>query len=170
MLEKEMRFDSELKILRIKNNELQDEVKCLRETIILQTNEKALKETVNSERQPDIAISYHSNAFECEIPSRKLPPWASQSHLMPITEGSLTASFTNNVTIPSDLTLSKAEMRRQGTVTQEEEFNQIDYIIGEELPYLKVSDELLYPRQKQVPPPPLMNLNDSMVMIDINKM
>lgn len=37
MLEKEMRFDSELKVLRIKNDELEDEVKCLRETIILQT-------------------------------------------------------------------------------------------------------------------------------------
>lgn len=89
---------------------------------------------------------------------------------MPINEGSLTASFTNNVTIPADFTLSKAELRREGMVPVEAEFNEIDYIISEELPYLKVSDELLHSRQQYVPPPPLINLNDSIVMIDINKL
>ena len=49
MLEKEVRFDSEIKFLHIKNNELEDEVKSLRETIILQATEKALKGTFNSE-------------------------------------------------------------------------------------------------------------------------
>lgn len=85
-------------------------MRCLRETIILQTTEKALKETVNSDRQPDIAISYHSHLFNFESPP--LPPHPSPNHLIPITEGSLTASFTNNVTIPANLTLSKAELRR----------------------------------------------------------
>jgi predicted nuclease with TOPRIM domain len=48
MLEKELRFDSEVKFLKVKNSELEDEVKSLRETIILQTSEKALIGTLNS--------------------------------------------------------------------------------------------------------------------------
>lgn len=54
------------------------------------------------------------------------------------------ASFTNNVEIPDDLTLSKACIKRESPSAKE--FNEIDYIIGEELPYLKVSDELMLKR------------------------
>jgi hypothetical protein len=74
------------------------------------------------------------------------------------------ASFTNNVRIPDDLTLSKACLKRE--VDDSKEFNEIDYMIGEELPYLKVSDELS--RQYHTVPPPPANLNESMVLINLN--
>ncbi len=85
-------------------------MRCLRETIILQTTEKALKETVNSDRQPDIAISYHSHLFNFESPP--LPPHPSPNHLITNTQGSHTATYTNNVTIPAKKNHSKAEHRR----------------------------------------------------------
>lgn len=82
----------------------------LRETIFL-------KETGNSERDPDIAISL--NNFDLESPPNKKSAKPNPNMLCPITEnhnaeGSiLCASFTNKVAIPDHLTLSKACLRKE---------------------------------------------------------
>lgn len=58
-----MRFESEIKFLKIKNDELEEEVKILREVItsIQESDNKPLKASVASDKHPDIAISYHFN-------------------------------------------------------------------------------------------------------------
>lgn len=87
---------------------------------------------------------------------------------IPDNELNLMASFTNNVYIPDSLTLSKACLKRK--LSECKEFNEIDYIIGEEMPYLNASDELKMTVNEQKPyqPQQMTNLNESVVLINLN--